>query len=48
LQRAAADAVAAGAWADAATLYEQLSAQYPDQPAYAEAARIMRARASGK
>jgi hypothetical protein len=48
LQRAAADAVAAGAWADAATLYEQLAAQYPDQPAYAEAARIMRARASGK
>jgi hypothetical protein len=48
LQRAAADAVAAGAWVDAATLYEQLARMSPDQPAYAEAARIMRQKAAGK
>lgn len=48
LQRAAADAVAAGAFLEAAALYEQLAREHPENPAYAEAARIMRAKAAGK
>jgi hypothetical protein len=46
LQREAADAVAAGAWDRAAKLYEKLAAQHPDQPAFAEAAAITRAKAA--
>jgi hypothetical protein len=46
-ERAAVDAVAAGAYADAARLYDQLAAAYPNRPAYAEAARILRAKLDG-
>jgi hypothetical protein len=46
LQREAADAVAAGAFARAAKLYEELARKYPNKPAYAEAALIMRAKAA--
>jgi hypothetical protein len=48
LQREAADAVAAGAFAKAAELYEQLAKKYPNRPAYAEAASILRAKAGKK
>ena len=44
-QREAADAVAAGAFDRAARLYEELARAHPEVPAYAEAARIMKARA---
>ena len=44
-QREAADAVAAGAFDRAATLYEDLARAHPDVPAYAAAARIMKAKA---
>jgi len=43
-ERAAVDAVVAGSYADAARLYDQLAATHPDRPAYAEAARILRAK----
>jgi hypothetical protein len=43
-QREAADAVAAGAFDEAAKLYEELAKAHPDVPAYAEAARILRAK----
>ncbi len=46
LQRQAVDAVAAGSYAEAAKLYEELAQANPDVPAYAEAARIMRAKAA--
>lgn len=45
LQRQAVDAVAAGSYAEAAKLYEELAKEHPDVSAYAEAARIMRAKA---
>lgn len=44
-ERAAADAVAAGAWAEAARRYEDLAAAHPDAPVYREGARILRAKA---
>lgn len=44
-QREAADAVAAGAYDKAAKLYEELAKANPGVAAYAEAARIMRAKA---
>ncbi len=44
-QREAADAVAAGAFDRAATLYAELARSHPDVPAYTEAARIMKAKA---
>jgi hypothetical protein len=44
-QREAADAVAAGAFDRAAKLYEDLAKAHPEVPAYAEAARIMKAKA---
>jgi hypothetical protein len=44
-QREAADAVAVGAYDKAARLYEELAKAHPDVPAYAEAARIMKAKA---
>ena len=44
-EREAADAVAAGAYDKAARLYEDLAKAHPEAPAYAEAARIMKARA---
>lgn len=44
LQREAADAVAAGAYGHAAKLYEELARKYPNKPAYAEAALILRAK----
>jgi hypothetical protein len=43
-QREAADAVAVGAYDRAARLYEELAKAHPDVPAYAEAARIMKAK----
>jgi len=43
-EREAADAVAAGDYARAATLYEALAKEHPDRKAYAEAARILRAK----
>ncbi|APR84463.1 Cell division protein FtsK [Minicystis rosea] len=46
-EREAADAVAAGAFDKAARLYDELSKAHPEVPAYAEAARIMKAK-SGK
>jgi outer membrane protein assembly factor BamD (BamD/ComL family) len=45
LQREAADAVASGAYGRAAELYDQLAKQYPNKPAYAEAAAILRTKA---
>lgn len=45
LQRQAADAVAAGSFARAAALYDQLAKEHPNKPAYAEAAAIMREKA---
>ncbi|WP_197041122.1 FHA domain-containing protein [Chondromyces apiculatus] len=48
LQRLAADAVAAGSYARAAELYQQLARANPNRPAYAEAAEIMRAKAGLK
>lgn len=45
LPREAADAVAVGAYDKAARLYEGLAKAHPEVPAYAEAARIMRAKA---
>jgi hypothetical protein len=44
-QREAADAVAGGAYDKAARLYEELARAHPEVPAYAEAARIMKAKA---
>lgn len=48
LQRQAADAVAAGRYADALAMYEQLAKEYPDVAAYAVAQRILRARLGGE
>jgi hypothetical protein len=47
-QRAAADAVAAGNFDEAMRLYEDLAKATPDDQAYAEAARIMRAKTGKK
>jgi len=44
-EREAADAVAAKNWAEAAKLYGALAKEHPEDPAYAEAARILRAKA---
>lgn len=44
-EREAADAVAVGAYDKAARLYEELAKGHPETPAYAEAARIMKAKA---
>jgi len=44
LERAAADAVAAGAYADAIRIYDALAAAHPDRAVYREAARILRAK----
>jgi len=44
-ERAAVDAVAAGAWEPAAKMYDELAKQHPENPAYKEAARILRAKA---
>lgn len=44
LERAAVDAARAGAFEEAANLYEKLARLRPDNPAYREAARIMRSR----
>ncbi|MFT3774327.1 MAG: hypothetical protein QM820_53890 [Minicystis sp.] len=44
-EREAADAVAVGSYDKAARLYEELAKAHPDVPAYAEAARIMKAKA---
>lgn len=46
LQREAADAAAIGDYARATDLYEQLAREHPDVPAFAEAARIMRVKAT--
>jgi outer membrane protein assembly factor BamD (BamD/ComL family) len=43
LERQAADALRAGRRDQAAQLYDQLAAQHPENPAYKEAARILRA-----
>lgn len=45
-QREAADLVAAGNFAEAASAYEKLAAAHPDVPAYREAARILKEKAS--
>ena len=42
--RLAADAVAAGAYAEAAVRYDDLARLYPDQPVYRETARILRSK----
>lgn len=44
-ERVAVDAVAAGAWDPAAKAYDDLAKQHPENPAYKEAARILRAKA---
>lgn len=44
-ERQAIDKAAAGKYLEAASLYEQLARENPTKPAYAEAAKIMRARA---
>jgi hypothetical protein len=41
-ERAAADAWAEGNYAEAAKMYDELAAQNPGNPAYKEAARILR------
>jgi hypothetical protein len=45
LERRAVDAVAAGNYAEAADLYDQLVKERPDVPAYREALRIVHAKA---
>ena len=47
LDRQAVDLALQGQFAKAAELYDQLAAQHPDQPAYKEAARLLRSRMSG-
>lgn len=42
LERSAIDAAFEGRWADALKSYEQLASTHPDQPAFREAARIIR------
>lgn len=44
-ERTAVDAVAAGSLAPAADLYDELAKSHPENPAYKEAARILRAKA---
>jgi len=46
-ERSAADAVVEGKFGDAARLYDQLAQQNPGNPAYKEAARIMREASKG-
>jgi len=46
LERRAADAVAAGDYAGAATLYDELVREQPDRAAFKEAARILRAKST--
>jgi hypothetical protein len=43
-ERLAVDALAAGAYADAARRYDELAREHADQPAYREAARILHAK----
>lgn len=43
-QRRAVDAVAAGSYEEAAQIYEELAQSNPEEPAYVEAARILRAK----
>jgi len=47
-ERKAIDAAFTGKFTEAAELYEQLARENPNRPAYAEAAKIMRAKAAGK
>lgn len=47
LERQAVDHVAAGEYGKALAVYEQLRAQHPNNAAYAEAVRILRAKAAG-
>ncbi len=47
LERQAVDYVANGQYERAAIAYDQLAAQFPDRPAYREAARILRGRMDG-
>jgi hypothetical protein len=44
LERQAVDLVASGQYERAAFVYDQLARQSPEQPAYREAARILRAK----
>ena len=46
-EREAVDLAAAGQYTKAAEIYEQLATQHPEQPAYREAARILRSHANG-
>jgi hypothetical protein len=46
-ERDAIDLVTQGQYARAADIYEQLGTQHPEQPAYKEAARLLRLRANG-
>jgi hypothetical protein len=48
LERAAVDAVVSGDYAQAAKIYAQLAAQHPENPTYAEAAKILRRKAAQK
>jgi hypothetical protein len=45
LERAAVDAVAAGSYESAAKMYEELAKAHPENPAYKQAAKILRAKA---
>ena len=45
MERAAVDAVAAGSYEAAAKMYEDLAKAHPENKAYKEAARILRAKA---
>ena len=47
-EREAIDLVSQGQFAKAADIYEQLAQQHPEQPAFKEAARILRLRANGQ
>jgi len=47
-ERVAVDAVAAGSWEPAAKAYDELAQAHPENPAYKEAARILRAKGGKK
>ena len=47
VERTAIELVGQGQYAKAAALYEQLAQEHPEQPAYKEAARLLRLRATG-
>jgi outer membrane protein assembly factor BamD (BamD/ComL family) len=47
LERQAIDLVAQGQYGKAVDIYDQLAQQHPEQPAFKEAARLLRQRTNG-